>query len=263
MFFYLYLLCMSGKSKLLLTLFSAVFFSCTPIDLQRKVVPPLKSYVKVYHKIEIVKCTQRYEDRCPSGEYMSMGSGMLLEVAKNQTVVVTAGHVCESEVDKEKIVEYVESVSVIDHRGNEHNSYVIKSTPDDGKGSVDMCALWVPTLKEKGIKFSSFRPRIGQELYYVGSPAGIYHPPVAPILTGIYSGQIDASNSLISIPAVGGSSGSVVMDLNNRMVGVLWAAHNFQNVSIMTNWDASALFLYDVIKMYDLAKPNLKISPPQ
>ena len=105
-------------------------------------------------------------------------------------------------------------------------------------------------LKEEGIRFSSYRPRSGQELYYVGSPAGIYHPPVAPILTGIYSGQIDASNSLISIPAIGGSSGSAVMDLNNRMVGVLWAAHNFQNVSIMTNWDASAIFLYEVSKMY-------------
>jgi len=105
-----------------------------------------------------------------------------------------------------------------------------------------------------------FKPRPGQELYYVGSPAGIYHPPVAPVLTGIFSGDIDASNSLTSIPAVGGSSGSVVMDLNNNMVGVLWAAHNFSNISIVTNYNATALFLYEVTKMYT-GKSKLKNLP--
>tara|TARA_A100001015_G_scaffold305993_1_gene399587 strand:- start:729 stop:1307 length:579 start_codon:yes stop_codon:yes gene_type:complete len=189
-----------------------------------------------------------------------MGSGMLVNLVEDESIVITAGHVCESDVDTEKILSYSEEVTVIDYSGKEHNTRVIKSSADNGKGSVDMCALWVPTLKQDGVKFSSFRPRPGQEVYYVGSPAGIYHPPVAPILTGIYSGQIDASNSLISVPAVGGSSGSVVMDLNNKMIGVLWAAHNFSNVSIMTNWDASAIFLYEVTKMYT-GKSKLKIPP--
>jgi hypothetical protein len=168
--------------------------------------------------------------------------------------------VCESEVDQSKISVYSEEVHIIDHRGMEHQAHVIKATQDDKKGSVDMCALWVPTLKEKGVKFSSFRPRPGQELYYIRSPQGIYHPPVAPILTGIYSGQIDASNSMISIPATGGSSGSAVMDMNNRVVGILWAAHKFHHVSIMTNWDATALFLYNVVKTYE-GKSNLNLPP--
>ena len=103
-----------------------------------------------------------------------------------------------------------------------------------------------------------FGPKIGQELYYIGSPSGIYHPPVAPIMTGIYSGQIDASNSLVSIPATGGSSGSAVMDLNNRIVGILWAAHQFHHVSIVTNWHATSLFLYDIVRMYD-GKPRLNL----
>ena len=242
---------MFRKSKLLFILFFCSLLSCTTIDLKRKVIPPLKSYVKVKHSIIIEKCHSKFEKMCPIGKYQSMGSGMVVDIIEEQTIVITAGHVCEASVDSEKIQTYQESVTIVDHKGMEHNSYVIKATADNSKGSVDMCALWIPTLKQKGIKFSSFRPRPGQELYYVGSPAGIYHPPVAPILTGIYSGQIDASNALISIPAVGGSSGSVVMDLNNKMVGVLWAAHNFSNVSIMTNWDASSIFLYEIVKMYN------------
>jgi len=125
-----------------------------------------------------------------------------------------------------------------------------------------MCALWVPTLRTDGVEFSMFRPKVGQELYYMGAPEGIYYPPVVPLLSGMYSGQIDASNALISIPATGGSSGSAVMDVNNKVVGILWAAHNFHHVSIMTNWDASAIFLWKVTEMYsgrkDISLPPLK-----
>ena len=94
----------------------------------------------------------------------------------------------------------------------------------------------------------------------MGAPEGIYYPPVVPLLTGLYSGQLDASNALVSIPATGGSSGSAVMDLNNRVVGVLWAAHNFHHVSIVTNWDASALFLWKVVQMYE-GKKNITLPP--
>ncbi len=252
---------MSRKSKILFILLLPFFLSCTTIDLQRKVIPPFKSYVKVYHSVKILQCTDKYKDRCPIGEYNSMGSGMLVNLIEKQSIVITAGHVCESEVDSEKIAIHSQNVAVVDFRGIEHGARIIKVSQDNGKGSVDMCALWVPTLKQKGVSFSSFRPRAGQELYYVGSPSGIYHPPVAPILTGIYSGQIDASNSLTSLPAVGGSSGSVVMDLNNKMVGVLWAAHNFSNISIMTSWDSSAIFLYEVVKMYG-GEGNIKLVTP-
>ncbi len=234
--------------------------SCATINLETKVDPPIKSFVKVHHKINIIECTKNYKKACPIGDYLSMGSGIVIDLIESQTIVLTAGHVCESDVDEEKISAYMEEVVVEDHRGMSHQAMVIKASQDNSKGSVDMCALWVPTLKEKGVKFSSFRPRVGQELYYMGAPSGIYHPPVMPILTGIYSGQIDASNALVSIPATGGSSGSAVMDLNNRIVGVLWAAHNFHHVAIMTNWDASAIFLYQVSKMYS-GKNNLTLPP--
>lgn len=241
---------MFNKSKILFTLLISLLFSCSTINLERKMDPPFKSYVKVYHTISIKQCTENFEDSCPIGNFGSMGSGMIVKIFKDNSLVITAGHVCRSEVDDAKISSYSESVHVVDYNGISHQAHVVKASQDNSMGSVDMCALWVPTLKHEGIKFSMFRPRAGQELYYIGSPAGIFHPPVAPILTGIYSGQIDASNALISIPATGGSSGSAVMDLNNKIVGILWAAHKFSNVSIMTNWDASSLFLYDVVQLY-------------
>jgi hypothetical protein len=187
-----------------------------------------------------------------------MGSGMVVNMIEDQTIVITAGHVCESEVDESRISNHVQEVSVVDYKGNQHQAHVIKATHDNGMGSVDMCALWVPTLKEGGVDFSMFAPKPGQEVYYLGSPAGIYHPPVMPILTGIFSGDIDASNAMAGVPAVGGSSGSIILDMNNKMVGVLWAAHNFHHVTIITNWHASALFLHEVIQMYT-GKTNINL----
>ena len=241
---------MRKKSSVLFILFLPLILSCTTINLQRKVVPPIKSYVKVLHMVKVSECVSAHKSTCPKGEFMSMGSGMVVDMIQDQTIVITAGHVCESEVDENRISQHSQEVSVLDYQGTEHQAHVIKATHDNGKGSVDMCALWVPTLKQAGVDFSMFPPRPGQELYYLGSPAGIFHPPVMPILSGIYSGEIDASNAMISVAAIGGSSGSVILDMNNKMVGVLWAAHNFHHVTIMTNWRASALFMHEVIQMY-------------
>ena len=242
---------MLKKSKLLLFLLLPITFSCTTLNLQKKVEPPTKSYTQVLHTVEILGCDPKFDSVCPKGEHMSMGSGMVVELIEGETIVITAGHVCESDVDKEIITNFRQSVSVIDYTGREHQAHVIKATHDNGTGGVDMCALWVPTLLETGVKFSMFNPKVGQEVYYMGSPAGIYHPPVAPILVGIYSGEIDASNAMITSPAIGGSSGSVVLDMNNKMIGVLWAAHTeFHHATIVTNWRASAIFLNEVLKVY-------------
>ena len=251
---------MKRKSKLLFTLFLPLIFSCSTLNLETKVNPPIRSYVKVYHTVSIEQCTEPFKKSCPIGEFQSMGSGMIMDVIENKTIIITAGHVCKSEVDKDKISKYSEQVHVVDFQGKGHQAHVIMTSQDNQMGAVDMCALWVPTLRESGVKFSMFRPKPGQEIYYIGSPQGIYHPPVVPIMTGIYSGQIDASNALVSIPAAGGSSGAAVMDLNNRVIGFLWAAHKFHHVSIMTNWDASAIFLYKVTQVYK-GKSNLDLPP--
>lgn len=251
---------MGRKSNILLFLFSFLFLSCATINLERKIKPPIKSFVKVFHTISISKCTKPFEKMCPVGDYQSTGSGVVMKILKGKSIIITAGHVCSSDVDEGKISEYIETVEVLDYRGMKHQAHVILSSQDDSKGSVDMCALWVPTLKAEGVEFSMFRPKVGQELYYMGAPQGIYHPPVVPLMTGLYNGQLDASNALVSIPATGGSSGAAVMDLNNKVVGILWAAHNFNHISIMTNWDASAIFLWKVTQMYE-GKKNINLPP--
>ena len=63
-------------------------------------------------------------------------------------------------------------------------------------------------------------------------------------LKGIFSGDIDRFTSLTSSPAAPGSSGSVVLSMNNEVYGVLFAVHPaFPVASVITSHDATKDFL--------------------
>lgn len=252
---------MVRKSTILFTLLFTLLLSCTTLNQQTKLKPPNQSYVKINLGLWIKSCKEKFKSECPDPQFRfeSMGSGMVIELIKDETIVLTAGHVCHADIDPEKIESYEEELTVTDFLGRVHQAHVINSSKDNGKGNIDICAIWVPTLRTDGVKISHYPPKVGQELYYIGSPMGVFHPPTVPIFTGIYSGKIDMSNSMVTIPAVGGSSGSAVMDLNNRIVGVLWAAHQFHHISVVTNWENTILFLKYTRDLYMGKNPSFNL----
>lgn len=203
--------------------------------------PPTKSFVKIFHKVTINSCTEGVK-KCPTGTWVATGSGMATDIYSDKMTVVTAGHVCHS-VMKDTIKDHSQSVSVMDFNGNMHQAYVIDFSLHNSSESPDICVLWVPSLKVDKIKIAKRPPEIGEELYYIGAPKGVFHPPVVPIFKGIFSGQLSTAKSLITAPAAGGSSGSAVLNKNNELVGVLFAVNGqFQNISIITSYHSSILF---------------------
>ena len=165
-------------------------------------------------------------------------------------IVLTAGHVCETRLG-DFITKYSLIITVMGHDGRSHQSHVIKSSFDNSKGTPDMCALYVPTLKVKKIQLSGRPPQIGDDVYYIGAPKGVYHNPVAPIFKGTYSGIIDPSSALVTVPAAGGSSGSSVLNKNNRIIGILYATHpDFHHVTVMMNYYSTLIFIEQVKKTF-------------
>lgn len=205
---------------------------------------PTKSFVKILHTTIIKSCQDESDPRCPIGSYSQTGSGMAVEIFKNQMTVLTAGHVCDSQPEPKFIKEATQTMQVLDHNNMKHQAWPVHVTFDDEVSSGDLCLLWVPTLDVKKAKISIFTPKIGDELYYVGSPLGIYHPPTVPIFKGIYSGKISGSAAMVTFPAIGGSSGAAVFDKNNRIVGVVFAANvPFHHISIITTHESLKLFI--------------------
>ena len=99
----------------------------------------------------------------------------------------------------------------------------------------------------------------------MSSPAGVFHPPTVPLLEGIYSGRVTTYNNsgLVTIPAVGGSSGSAVLNSNMNLVGLIYAAAvGFEHSSIMINLQEIRSFLKEgLAKDPDNSDDHLIVDP--
>ena len=236
---------MNRLKQIIFLTFCFLFLNCCTVSRvnSKTITPPSKSFVKILHTIKIVSCKDNKDKNCPIGQYYKSGSGMAIDLDRKLMTVVTAGHVCDSQpsalVDK-----YVQTIKVLDYRGNTHQAWVLNKSFIDYAGSGDHCMLWVPTLEVKKVKISTKKPEIGERLRYMGAPLGVYHFPSVAIFEGIFSGNIDASSALVTFPATGGASGSAVLNSKNEIVGILFASTpKFQHLTLITNYKSFKLFI--------------------
>ena len=236
---------MSNLKKIIYILSFSLLNCCavTPVNSQTK-APPTKSFVKIIHTINISSCKEKFKEKCPVGEYSRSGSGMAIFVEKNKMTVVTAGHVCDAQPDLNKVNKHSQITNVIDFNGRIHQAWKVHHSFVDGAGSGDHCLLWVPTLEVPRVSVARKTPTIGERVRYLGAPLGVYHYPTVAIFEGIFSGIVDASSSLVTFPAIGGASGSAVLNENGEIIGILFAStERFHHLTLITNHKSFLSFL--------------------
>lgn len=209
-------------------------------------------FVQIFHTTKIISCEPDVKD-CPIGEFTQTGSGIKIDLIKSENMVLTAGHVCDTQPSKE-INKFVQTIVIRDTSENIHQAWPINiNFHDPLKKTGDLCLLWVPSLKlTKAAKFSFHKgPKVGDEIYYLGAPKGIFHPPTVPIFRGTYSGFMDYSSSVITAPAIGGSSGGPVFNKQHKIIGVVFAANReFHHISLMVNYEVLKSFLNESKKKF-------------
>ena len=212
--------------------------------------PPTKSFVKVFYTLNVNDCKDGIDkNQCEKGEYRSVGSGISVSLIKGKTTILTAGHVCRAGVDESIVKEYLETITVVDHTGTVHQSYVVNVSNLEKNKSPDLCLLWVPSLEIPKVEISKIPQNVGEEIYYIGAPAGVYHPPTVPIFKGIFSGDACRVTSIITAPAMGGASGAGVLNYKNELVGVVFAVNvNFHHITLSTSYYSTIIFLADTAK---------------
>lgn len=129
-----------------------------------------------------------------------VGSGTAFAIGEH--FLLTAGHVCAHEnlyIDDELVT-------------------VVKVDEDK-----DLCLLYSETTHEHYLKLASFAPNRGDRLYMLGYPLGLGPIPVdgRAVKYSMLNGQL---RYMFSMPAVGGNSGSPVLDSRGFVVSVLVAA---------------------------------------
>jgi len=212
---------------------------------------PQKSFVKILKNVEIKKCHKKSKI-CKPGAFASTGSGSVVFKDKKFSYILTAAHVCNTDIVKEalnEIKEFEISVYIVIHNKKIHEAKILHS--NDLSSGADLCLLTVAPLDITPLKLSIKEPVIGARLFCMAAPIGIYHPPTVPIFDGIYSGLMpDNINFLSTIPAAGGSSGAPVLNYKMELIGVLFATHpNFKHVSISSSHESTKNFLLKHLKL--------------
>ena len=178
-------------------------------------------------------------------EMSSRGSGIVVgTTADGNSAVLTANHVCNpapflvavwtTGADKK--------ISITDFYGNTYEARIILSDIKD-----DLCLLEVEGFKGFGIPLADDELIIGDRVYSVAAPMAFFSPGMVPLLDGYYSGDTFSSNgidSVYTVPAREGSSGSSILNENGEIVGVVHSSlTGFQSVTICSTYIQVKAFL--------------------
>jgi hypothetical protein len=211
---------------------------------------PTRAFVKITKSIKISKCSEKTK-KCVQEKAYFTASGISIKILKGKNTILTAGHICDLDVDYTKFSKEVKKVEmdifILDYRGSLHKANTILYTLNT-KNTSDLCVLESKTLDIPKVKFSKTKPKIGDDITALSSPYGIYHPPTVPIFKGVFSGDKDSTTSIVTVPSNPGSSGGPVLNLKHQVIGAIFAVHiHFPNVTLISRYETTKEFL-DVVK---------------
>jgi len=182
------------------------------------------------------------DDFINSMEPVSMtgtGSGMVVHHRNGLTYVLTAAHVCQDRSqrsiqistvlgDAELSIEQRISLISIDYYGNRHTTRVLSVDNEN-----DICLIDSPGTWGYPVPVSSNEPEIGEIVYNVAAPLGIFEPRMVPIFDGRFVGADPTGRRFYSIPTGPGSSGSAILNNRGEIVGMIHSAFTqFENLAI-------------------------------
>jgi len=214
---------------------------------------PRDSFVKVEVQVKVTKCQEEENGICVSNRAVAHGSGVVLQNTKNGAYILTAGHVCEEdelkhELEKEGFT-FNMRFEVLNMTGKTYDAAVVGIDRN-----LDTCIMFAQDMQENTVRLRRHsKPKIGEKVYNIAAAAAIFDRNMVPILEGRYSGDTstmmgDRVFSVYTIPAIGGSSGSPVVDRDGVLVGMIHSVHvRFPTVSFSPTTEDLYKFIYSVL----------------
>ena len=110
----------------------------------------------------------------------------------------------------------------------------------------DLCLLSVSNVitNPPVLKLADKEPKRGETVTNMAAPHGLFWPGTVLVFKGQFSGYHDRGYSVYTIPTKPGSSGSPIIDKNNKLVGVIFAGYKMmENVGLSSPLVAIRVFL--------------------
>ncbi len=174
---------------------------------------------------------------CEEIKRRSSGTGFAVVTTKekNKTHIITAAHVCSAGM--------APPVNLFELfvNGLEITEYERKIYVDDGVSQIqakvlaadfkhDTCLLEINVDVKKEFEISDTYLTYSEKVYNIGAPAGFYEPGAKYYSEGHYTGVVYTESmfsdepylqQVFSIPAVGGLSGSPLINEEGRIIGMI------------------------------------------
>ena len=104
---------------------------------------------------------------------------------------------------------------------------------------IDACIMVSKRVNAKKLTLASEGPEIGEKVYNMAAPQGIFGEDLVMLYEGFYSGKLmeggKNTSDIYSLPANPGSSGSPVINGRGKLIGVVWAIHSrFHHITLST-----------------------------
>tara|TARA_R110000824_G_scaffold357562_5_gene545097 strand:+ start:2879 stop:3655 length:777 start_codon:yes stop_codon:yes gene_type:complete len=181
----------------------------------------------------------------------SSASGVVFLQRDTKSYVLTAEHFCNATAAVESSLPYDRIISIIklqDLKGRTWDSKILYY--DSQK---DLCLLETSMPIEKNINFAYSMPSHGEKVFAISAPMGLYAKNVSLQFEGLFSGCDENQMCFFTIPAIGGSSGSLVYDKKGNVISMIqMAVHNFHTLSM-------GVGIHDIREFLNNASDHLQI----
>jgi len=152
--------------------------------------------------------------------YTTRASAAAISRVNGETFLLTAEHFCEAEdsilrqMDSE-IRDFIEIKTIIYKDNIEYDFTIVKMDKFN-----DLCLISSEDYYvEESLKLAKSMPEIGERTSTVSSPLGISEKGVSLHFSGTFSG-CNEYTCFFTIPAISGSSGSLVLNYEKEIVGI-------------------------------------------
>tara|TARA_B100001094_G_C18183962_1_gene802577 strand:+ start:84 stop:971 length:888 start_codon:yes stop_codon:yes gene_type:complete len=242
-----------------LLLLTSCVSGCATIDKEStsKEILPRHSFVQIQHSVEVEGCgidSKSGKEKCQKAVMQYVSSGAFVfhsEVSQGTSYVLTAGHSCESKFPKTQVIQgfRVENkgskFKAVDLNGFKHEAEVIMINR-----RFDLCLLQVSNvlMNPPVLKLADKEPKRGETVTNMAAPHGLFWSGTVLIFKGQFSGYHDRGFSVYTIPTKPGSSGSPIINDENKLIGVIFAGYKtIENVALSSPLVAIRIFLKKAI----------------
>lgn len=218
---------------------------------------PRHSFVQIKHSVEVEGCgldAKTGKEKCQKAVMQYVSSGAYVfhsEVSQGTSYVLTAGHSCESKFPKSQMIQgfRVENkgskFKTVDLNGFQHEAVVVMINR-----RFDLCLLQVSNvlMNPPVLKVADKEPARGETVTNLAAPHGLFWPGTVLIFKGQFSGYHNKGFSVYTIPTKPGSSGSPIIDKDNKLIGMIFAGYGMmENIGLSSPLVAIKIFLKKAI----------------